>query len=386
MTELSRATAKLAHIRRMVHGPGPSGASRPPTRPTRPTTWTILSKRRASAARSRTSPTKRRECMSDFRPMLAAKADPDKISYPVLAQPKLDGIRAAVVGGMLLSRTLKPIPNREIQAALAGRRVRPGSTARSSSATRLAPRRLPAHGQLRHGTRQDGRAVGVPTPSTFTTTRGRTSRGARLAQIIERYDHTGLPVFTVPTRMIAERRRAIRPRGRPPGRGPRGRHPARPGRALQVRPRHGQPGQLLKVKRFSDSEAVVVGYAEEEHNANEGFTNELGRTARSTAKAGLVGLTDRKGGQARKADRARPLHRRGVRVRSGFRTRQNAKRCGPTPRRESAHDPLPLLRHRREGPPAASGVRWVPRGVQTCRSRHSDPSLPSDPTQASVPT
>lgn len=25
MTELSRANAKLAHIRRMVHGPGPSG-------------------------------------------------------------------------------------------------------------------------------------------------------------------------------------------------------------------------------------------------------------------------------------------------------------------------------------------------------------------------
>lgn len=47
-------------------------------------------------------------------------------------------------------------------------------------------------------------------------------------------------------------------------------------------------GGLLKMKPFVDAEAKVVGFVELQHNENEAFTNELGRTARSTAKAGKV--------------------------------------------------------------------------------------------------
>lgn len=39
---------------------------------------------------------------------------------------------------------------------------------------------------------------------------------------------------------------------------------------------------LVKVKRFEDAEAVVVGVVERMHNDNEATTNELGRTKRST--------------------------------------------------------------------------------------------------------
>jgi DNA ligase-1 len=48
-------------------------------------------------------------------------------------------------------------------------------------------------------------------------------------------------------------------------------------------------GYLLKVKRFDDSEAEIIGFEEEQFNGNTAETNELGRTKRSTAKAGLVG-------------------------------------------------------------------------------------------------
>jgi DNA ligase-1 len=48
-------------------------------------------------------------------------------------------------------------------------------------------------------------------------------------------------------------------------------------------------GYLLKLKRFLDSEAVVTGVIEELHNANEAKKDNLGRTERSTAKAGKVG-------------------------------------------------------------------------------------------------
>lgn len=47
-------------------------------------------------------------------------------------------------------------------------------------------------------------------------------------------------------------------------------------------------GSLMKLKPFEDAEATVVGVEELMRNENESFTNELGRTARSTAKAGLV--------------------------------------------------------------------------------------------------
>jgi DNA ligase-1 len=47
---------------------------------------------------------------------------------------------------------------------------------------------------------------------------------------------------------------------------------------------------LLKLKRFEDCEAVVTGTYELQHNANDSFVNELGRTARSTEKAGKTGL------------------------------------------------------------------------------------------------
>jgi DNA ligase-1 len=47
-------------------------------------------------------------------------------------------------------------------------------------------------------------------------------------------------------------------------------------------------GYLIKVKRFEDSEAEILGAFEEMHNDNEKQTNELGRTKRSTNKEGLV--------------------------------------------------------------------------------------------------
>jgi DNA ligase-1 len=47
-------------------------------------------------------------------------------------------------------------------------------------------------------------------------------------------------------------------------------------------------GWLLKLKRFCDSEAIITGFEEQMHNANEAEVNELGHTHRSSAKAGKV--------------------------------------------------------------------------------------------------
>ena len=41
--------------------------------------------------------------------------DLTKLKYPLVVSPKIDGVRAIVQGGQLLSRTLKPIPNKYTQ-------------------------------------------------------------------------------------------------------------------------------------------------------------------------------------------------------------------------------------------------------------------------------
>lgn len=56
-----------------------------------------------------------------MRPMLAATARKvEDICYPCCGTPKLDGIRALVVGGQLLSRNFKPIRNYWIQEVCRG--------------------------------------------------------------------------------------------------------------------------------------------------------------------------------------------------------------------------------------------------------------------------
>ena len=53
------------------------------------------------------------------KPMLAAKFDPDKARFPYLVSPKIDGIRFIVRDGIALTRSLKPIRNNYAQKLLA---------------------------------------------------------------------------------------------------------------------------------------------------------------------------------------------------------------------------------------------------------------------------
>ena len=54
--------------------------------------------------------------MIRFKPMLAGKADLDNIKFPVMASPKLDGVRVIVHDGVVYSRNFKRIPNDHVQA------------------------------------------------------------------------------------------------------------------------------------------------------------------------------------------------------------------------------------------------------------------------------
>lgn len=54
-----------------------------------------------------------------FKPMLGKDADFNKLRFPLLASPKLDGVRAIIINGVVMSRSLKPIPNKHIQTLFA---------------------------------------------------------------------------------------------------------------------------------------------------------------------------------------------------------------------------------------------------------------------------
>lgn len=58
--------------------------------------------------------------MSMFKPMLACSTIPkvEDIAYPVMASPKLDGIRCLTLGGEINSRNMKAIPNKHVRDAL----------------------------------------------------------------------------------------------------------------------------------------------------------------------------------------------------------------------------------------------------------------------------
>lgn len=57
-----------------------------------------------------------------FKPLLASKIDADRLeelTYPLIASPKVDGIRCLLYGGQAVSRKLKPIQNNYIRQNLA---------------------------------------------------------------------------------------------------------------------------------------------------------------------------------------------------------------------------------------------------------------------------
>jgi len=220
--------------------------------------------------------------MKTFKPMLAsAVTNFDGIKFPVLVSPKLDGIRATVQGGRLLSRSLKPIPNVNVQAKFKG---------------------------LDEGI--DGELiVGEPNDDPYRRTTSIVMSDDKPADDVKFYifdwygteefqtrwetardaDFPGLEVVVVPHILVsnlAELEQAEQTYLDAGYEGLMVRDPEGPYKCGRSSERE---GWLLKVKRYKDAEAMIVGCYEEMENQNEAFTNELGRTARSSAKAGKVG-------------------------------------------------------------------------------------------------
>ena len=223
-----------------------------------------------------------------FKPTLAVAADFSKIQYPVYASPKLDGIRCSIVEGRALSRTLKTIPNKHIYSQLStpklngldGELIVGSPTSKTcytdSVSNVMAFDKVPAYTYYMF----DLHTHSVP----FRQRRevmldmlgnGRLGMYPQICLLEQNLLANEDDMLAYEAAKVEEGYEGIILRS-PDA-------PYKFGRSTV------NEGYLLKVKRFEDSEAEIIGFEEEMFNGNDAETNELGRTKRSTAKAGLLG-------------------------------------------------------------------------------------------------
>lgn len=213
-----------------------------------------------------------------MKPLLAATLESmADARFPVLASPKLDGIRCLVIGGAAVSRSLKPIPNAHVRAVLAdlpdldgeliaGDPCAPSCFTDSTSAV-MSRDGAPVFTFHVFDRLNDSR----PFADRLASLAGLNHPAVRVVPHVLIHDGDGLARFEAESVAAGYEGVMIRD---PAG-------PYKHGRSTF------REGVLLKVKRFTDDDAAVIGFEELQHNENAATVGALGHTERSTAKAGL---------------------------------------------------------------------------------------------------
>ncbi|KVU18573.1 ATP-dependent DNA ligase [Burkholderia ubonensis] len=227
-----------------------------------------------------------------FKPNLAATlTKPELIKFPVWASPKIDGIRCVIFDGVAYSRSLKPIPNPFVQQW-----VRDHADELDALDGELVVGSPTDPNCMQHTTSGVMKKSGEPdfafyvfdiVPPAPLGFEKRTEEFDRWCELGEGPDSPRVHLVTqhlvnnldeltsLETQFLAQGYEGMTIRS--------------PDGAYKFGRSTEREGGLVKVKRFTDAEATVIGFEEEMHNANEAKCDALGRTERSTSKAGLHG-------------------------------------------------------------------------------------------------
>lgn len=227
-----------------------------------------------------------------MKPQLAEDAILDQVKFPCIVQPKIDGVRALNLNGTLTGRSLKPFEGFGVteffsRAKFMGLDGEMTLGNKPNCSNRLCSLTAGAMGRFKGATEMPDlhwwvfdyvtpTTIGQPYVWRYDTLR------KRVAQLEHPRVHL-MPMYEVTgpnelNRLIGELFAA----------GYEGtiiRNPEAPykeGRATQK----GQ--ELWRVKPWADAEILVTGVSEGEVNTNEAKKNALGRTERSSAKAGML--------------------------------------------------------------------------------------------------
>ena len=216
-----------------------------------------------------------------FRPMLATDADLDKLRFPLLASAKLDGVRAVVRDGVVFSRSNKPIPNAHVQK-LFGKYTHFDGELIVGDPTSKACYRDTISGVMSVDGEPDVKLYvfdHVGEPSHLYN-----FRAERLTKSKHVVVHEQVMCLTLEDILKYEEQCLDAGYEGLILRDPNA--PYKQGRSTV------KEGYLLKLKRFVDDEATVIGLEERMHNGNVATVNELGRTARSSHKENKSGRGD----------------------------------------------------------------------------------------------
>lgn len=252
-----------------------------------------------------------------FKPLLAAAVEAHelhKIRFPVLASPKIDGIRVLIINGVAVTRSLKPVRNKYIQKQL-GRPEYEGLDGEIVVGSLLSPKLfretssgvMSAEGEPDYcylvfdmlpnigASALDAAFIGEIPYNDF---------HARLRRVVSKYGEwspgnaiisslvgnasvVGLKHVEINNQeelmdyeqlCVALGFEGIMIRN-PDGKYKFGRSTL-------------NEGTLLKMKRFTDAEAIIIGFQERMHNSNEPTIDKLGYMKRTTHKENMIGRND----------------------------------------------------------------------------------------------
>ena len=213
-------------------------------------------------------------------PMLASPADFRLLRFPVMGFPKIDGIRAVIHEGKPLSRKLIVLPNQFIQGFFS-------NGFWDGLDGELVVGAANDHLCIKHTTSGVMSHTGEPDFTFYVFDKWSLQAGyeaRRNAAIDQCREHPHRRIVPLMGKVLHSIEEVDAYEAQQLEQGFEGIIL----RSIDAPYKHGRStareGGMLKVKRFEDSEAEVLGVVEEMHNGNEATKDNLGRTKRSSAK------------------------------------------------------------------------------------------------------
>ena len=211
-----------------------------------------------------------------FKPMLAATCeDVAQLRYPLMVSSKLDGVRALVRGGQVLSRSFKPIPNLQVQRQFWRLEGYDGELIVGTASAPDVYRQTVSAVMTRDAVIPDLKFVVF---DNFTNWAKYFHR--RFEEIDAKYRLGHIQVHN-PEQLLAVEAKVL-------AFGYEGLILRDPDGVYKFGRSTLNEGGMIKLKRFKDSEATVIGYEPLRSNQNEATVGELGQTVRSSHQANMV--------------------------------------------------------------------------------------------------
>lgn len=226
-----------------------------------------------------------------MKPMLASDFDEKKLRFPLLAQPKIDGVRALNLTGALTGRSLKPHANTHTTRFFSKDEyfgMDGEMTAGAITDQELCRNTTSALNSIKGEPYVHWNVFDLLLPTTLDMPYQ--ARYASLQAHVDSMQSTGRcsRVTVVPSHYCRNLDELLQLESEWLDRGFEGAIIRDPLGAYKQGRSTVKEGGLLRIKRFMEEDALVLSVVEGQANGNEAKTNELGRTERSSHQENMT--------------------------------------------------------------------------------------------------